>query len=115
MVYNKRNSNYDIIDNYEAGCVCVPKRTRKQRIRQQGSNEEMYPSKGEGSCLSADIIDTRKNYSKLYESNRLNKKLSGVQKRQINRSVQNLYSFSFADPTLRCDTPVMKVNRRTFE
>lgn len=111
MVYNKRNSNYDIIDNYETGCV--PKRTRKQRNRQQGSNDEMYASKREDSCLSADIIDTRKNYSnKLYESNRLNRKLS-VQKRPINRSVQNLYSFSFADETLRCDTPVMKVNKKT--
>lgn len=115
MVYNKRNSNYDIIDNYEAGCVCVPKRTRKQRSHQQGSNEEMYPRKREDSCLSADITDTKKNYSKFYESNRLNRKLSGIQKRPINRSVQNLYSFSFADATLRCDTPIMKVNKKTFE
>lgn len=115
MVYNKRNSNYDIIDNYEAGCVCVPKRTRTQRSRQQGSNEDMYPSKCEDSCLSADIINTRKNYSKFNESNRFNRKISGFQKRSINRSVQNLCSFSFADATLRCETPIMKVNKKAFE
>lgn len=112
MVYNKRNIDYDI---YEAGCMCVPKRTRKQRNRQQRSNEEMYHEcKHEDSCLSADIYDNRKN-SKCYEgNNRLNRKISGVNKKTINRSVQNLCSFSVADANLRCDTPIGKLNKKSF-